>query len=64
MKNNNTLKSIVFDSKTMTPTTNNIPPQGYKMTELGALPEEWEVESERKIFNFESKNFWRGITCF
>ncbi|KYC52873.1 MAG: hypothetical protein AN188_01542 [Candidatus Methanofastidiosum methylothiophilum] len=43
MKNNNTLKSIVFDSKTMTPTTNNIPPQGYKMTELGPLPEEWEV---------------------
>jgi len=48
----------------MTMPNNNTPPQGYKMTELGILPEEWEVESERKIFNFESKNFWRGITCF
>jgi len=27
----------------MKPPTNNTPPQGYKMTELGALPEEWEV---------------------
>lgn len=27
----------------MKPSTNNTPPQGYKMTELGALPEEWEV---------------------
>ncbi|OQC16576.1 MAG: hypothetical protein BWX72_00553 [Firmicutes bacterium ADurb.Bin080] len=25
----------------MKPPTNNTPPQGYKMTELGALPEEW-----------------------
>lgn len=28
----------------MTPPNNNTPPQGYKMTELGALPEDWEVE--------------------
>jgi len=27
----------------MNSTTNEIPPQGYKMTELGPLPEEWEV---------------------
>jgi len=27
----------------MKPPNNNTPPQGYKMTELGALPEEWEV---------------------
>ena len=27
----------------MKPPNNNIIPQGYKMTELGALPEEWEV---------------------
>ena len=27
----------------MKPPTNNTPPQGYKMTELGVLPEEWEV---------------------
>jgi len=36
----------------MKPPTNNTPPQGYKMTELGVLPEEWEVVSEGKIFNF------------
>jgi hypothetical protein len=29
--------------------TTNTPPQGYKMTELGALPEEWEVVSEENI---------------
>jgi len=29
----------------MKPPNNDIPPQGFKMTELGALPEEWkEVE--------------------
>jgi hypothetical protein len=27
----------------MNSTTNDILPEGYKMTELGALPEEWEV---------------------
>ncbi len=27
---------------------NNTPPQGFKMTELGALAEEWEVVSEEK----------------
>jgi hypothetical protein len=27
----------------MKPPNNNIIPQGYKMTELGALPEEWKV---------------------
>jgi hypothetical protein len=27
----------------MNPTTTDIPPQGYKMTELGAVPEEWKV---------------------
>jgi len=40
----------------MTLPTNNTPPQGYRMTELGALPEEWEGGGMRiKIFNFVKK---------
>jgi len=30
----------------MKPSINEILPQGYKMTELGALKEEWEVEEK------------------
>jgi len=44
----------------MKPSTNETPPQGYKMTELGALPEEWKVVRDRtdkmKIFFRESIN--------
>jgi len=32
----------------MKTTTNNTPPQGYKMTELGVMPEEWEVERQNR----------------
>lgn len=35
--------------------TNNTPPQGYKMTELGILPEEWNVVSDGKHCVFENK---------
>ncbi len=37
----------------MKPPTNNIIPQGYKMTELGILPEEWEVVRLGEIFNVQ-----------
>ena len=30
----------------MKTTTNNTPPQGYKIKELGVMPEEWEVERQ------------------
>ncbi|MBP8960584.1 MAG: hypothetical protein KBG40_09205 [Bacteroidales bacterium] len=44
----------------MKTTTNNTPPQGYKIKELGVMPEEWEVERDRtdkmKIFFRESIN--------
>ena len=44
----------------MKTTTNETPLQGYKMTELGALPEEWKVVRDRtdkmKIFFRESIN--------
>lgn len=33
----------------MKPSTNETPSQTYKMTELGALPEEWEVVELKKI---------------
>jgi type I restriction enzyme S subunit len=36
----------------MKPPTNNTPPQGYKMTELGALPEEWEVVRLGEVADF------------
>ena len=39
----------------MKPPTNNTPPQGYKMTELGALPEEWEVVPlDNKYIEFQN----------
>lgn len=34
--------------------TNNIPPQGYKMTELGALPEEWKVVKLGEVADISS----------
>jgi len=37
----------------MKPFTNEILPQGYKMTELGALPEEWEVVKALDYCNFD-----------
>ena len=37
----------------MKPPNNDIIPQGYKMTELGALPEEWEVVRLGEIFNVQ-----------
>ncbi|HOG20261.1 MAG TPA: restriction endonuclease subunit S [Paludibacter sp.] len=42
----------------MKPPNNNTPPQGYRMTELGALPEEWEVVSFESCIikkNFKAK---------
>ncbi len=33
----------------MKTTTNETPLQGYKMTELGVMPEEWEVVELKKI---------------
>jgi len=38
----------------MKPFTNEILPQGYKMTELGALPEEWEVVVFEKCIKNEA----------
>ena len=44
----------------MKPSTNNTPPQGYKMTELGALPEEWEVVPlDNKYIEFQN-GLWKG----
>ena len=44
----------------MNSTTNEILPQGYKMTELGALPEEWEVvQLENKYIEFQN-GLWKG----
>lgn len=37
----------------MKPPNNDIIPQGYKMTELGVLPEEWEVVRLGEIFNVQ-----------
>lgn len=40
--------------------TNDIIPQGYKMTELGALPEEWEVMPlDNKYIEFQN-GLWKG----
>jgi len=41
------------DTIIMKPPNNDIIPQGYKMTELGALPEEWEVVRLGEIFNVQ-----------
>jgi len=48
--------------------TNNTPPQGYKMTELGALPEEWEVVKVKEYFieikqkvGFENKDKYNPV---
>ena len=43
----------------MKPPTNNTPPQGYKMTELGALPEEWEIINLDKIIDLKRGISWR-----
>ena len=43
----------------MKTTTNNTPPQGYKMTELGALPEEWEIINIDKIIDLKRGISWR-----
>ena len=39
----------------MNSTSNDILPQGYKMTELGPLPEEWEVVRLGDVFEFSRK---------
>jgi type I restriction enzyme S subunit len=40
--------------------TNEILPQGYRMTELGPLPEEWEVvQLENKYIEFQN-GLWKG----
>ncbi len=36
----------------MNSTNNSILPEGYKMTELGALPEEWEVVRLGEVADF------------
>ncbi len=41
------------------PTTNDIIPQGYKMTELGVLPEDWEVINLDKIIDLKRGISWR-----
>lgn len=44
----------------MKPTTTDILPQGYKMTELGPLPEEWEVvQLANKYIEFQN-GLWKG----
>ncbi len=44
----------------MNSTDNEILPQGYKMTELGPLPEEWEVvQLENKYIEFQN-GLWKG----
>ena len=43
----------------MKPPTNNTPPQGYKMTELGVLPEEWEIINLDKIIDLKRGISWR-----
>lgn len=44
----------------MNSTNNEILPQGYKMTELGPLPEEWEVvQLENKYIEFQN-GLWKG----
>jgi len=42
------------DTIIMNSPTNNIPPQGYKMTELGALPEEWKVVKLGEVADISS----------
>jgi type I restriction enzyme S subunit len=44
----------------MKPSNNNTPPQGYKMTELGALPEEWEVARLGDVAYFETGKRMKG----
>jgi len=39
---------------------NDIPPQGYKMTELGALPEEWEVMPLDNKYIELQNGLWKG----
>lgn len=44
----------------MKPTTTDILTQGYKMTELGPLPEEWEVvQLANKYIEFQN-GLWKG----
>jgi type I restriction enzyme S subunit len=47
----------------MKPPTNNTPPQGYKMTELGALPEEWEVVRLGDLSKKDSIKIQFGFPC-
>ena len=54
MKNNNPSKPNAWDSKTMKTANNEILPEGYKMTELGALPEEWEVAKLGEVAHISS----------
>jgi len=42
------------DTIIMNSPTNNIPPQGFKMTELGALPEEWKVVKLGEVADISS----------
>jgi len=43
----------------MKPPTNDIIPQGFKITELGALPEEWEIINLDKIIDLKRGISWR-----
>jgi len=43
----------------MNSTSNDILPEAYKMTELGALPEEWEVINLDKIIDLKRGISWR-----